>query len=794
MPEVDPVILQLRADNRRYIAELRNTTRVAETSLGRQEKSIKSLENTATRGFRGAAGALVGYLGVVGSLGAAREFLRIADSAKQIEAQLKLATRETGNFAQAQSDVRQIASATRSDLESTAQLYATFQRNARELGITQQQAARATETVTKAFQISGATAAEAAGGLRQFLQGLQSGTLRGEELNSVLENAPRLARLLADSLGVTIGQLRLMGAEGELSADRLVAALTERRFTDQIDSEFRELPVTFDQAMTQVKNTATIVFGAFDRGGQFSTALANFITQGTGGFAGLEKSAMAFGATISSEMAGIAKIFSNVIGELNKFKAALDGITGGSFSGALSNATRDVGSLIVGGPIWPLLRASPEFRQGKQARQDELFRTPGNRPLEFMLEAMGQAGRMGNIARPSSPATKKGSAGRKGGGRSAAADAERERIRAIRDNAARLREEARLQDELIAVRASLATTAADVLQFQLHMNDRDREARLADLQTQLDLKEIGEQEFAARQRTVDLIHAGNEERLRRDNEEAQARLDALSARDEIDTLKAEADLVETREARRDAEKRILDLAYAEEEAAIRRAAANGEIADLDEALARLRRRQLADNESLARAHESPLQSYARRMDRRNFRDDAERLVIEEIEHVRDGISSAISKAIGTKDPLIAGLINLLVEQLLIQPMVRALANAGGGGLLGGILGGIGSVFGVGRRATGGRVMAGRPYVVGEHGPETMVPDSNGVVVPNHRQAAGSGRAVTVVQNIRVDARNSVNPDGFERRILTISQQMAQEAYTSALRDGPVLEAKRRRYG
>src|SRR5690606_13272892 len=167
--------------------------------------------------------------------------------------------------------------------------------------------ARSTETITKAFQISGATAAEAAGGLRQFLQGIQSGTLRGEELNSVLENAPRLARALADGLNVTIGQLREMGQAGQLTGQEVIAALEGA--SAQIDAEFRELPITFDQAMQQVENAATITFGAFDRGGAFSEMLANFITDGTRGFADLEQAAMETGIDIRSTFEGLADVF-----------------------------------------------------------------------------------------------------------------------------------------------------------------------------------------------------------------------------------------------------------------------------------------------------------------------------------------------------------------------------------------------------------------------------------------------------------------------------------------------------
>lgn len=310
----EQVIVTVDARMARLRAEVQQSTSAWERGMARIRGSAADTEVRSVRSIRNIAGS-IGLIGVAaGTIAGARAFLNLADTAKTLEAQLRLATRESGSFVQAQEDVRRIASQTRSGLQETATLYATFQRNARELGITQEQAARATQSVSQAFLISGASAAEAAGGLRQFLQGVQSGTLRGEELNSVLENAPRLARLLADSLGVTIGELRRMGQEGELTGDKLIAALTERRFTDQLDAEFRELPVTFGQAMTQISNAALIAFGAFDRGGQFSQALANFATQGAESFSSIEADAEHSGAQIRATMEALADVFGPMVG------------------------------------------------------------------------------------------------------------------------------------------------------------------------------------------------------------------------------------------------------------------------------------------------------------------------------------------------------------------------------------------------------------------------------------------------------------------------------------------------
>lgn len=295
----------LRIDLGLNSATFQEGLRRSQSQLDRSQKRFQAV----ARGMSSVFAPLLTALSAGGLAASAGAFLDIADRARTMEATLRLATAASGDFSTAQEDVRRIANETRTGIEETSTLYASFQRNAQELGITQQEAARATQTVSEAFQISGASAAEAAGGLRQFMQGIQSGTLRGEELNSVLENAPRLARLLADSLGVTIGQLRAMGAEGELTADKLLRALTDRRFTAQIDAEFRQLPVTFGQAMTLVRNAAITTIGAFDRGGQFSQALANFASQGSDTFSGLARDAERAGAEVRAAFDGLGTLF-----------------------------------------------------------------------------------------------------------------------------------------------------------------------------------------------------------------------------------------------------------------------------------------------------------------------------------------------------------------------------------------------------------------------------------------------------------------------------------------------------
>ncbi|HET6536351.1 MAG TPA: tape measure protein [Sphingomicrobium sp.] len=308
---------------RRAQREVAQSAGAMKRSVSDLQLSFKEVATFSSRAFR--TGALL-FAGTFG----ARKLLEMADAAKTLSAQLRLATSQFGSFEQANKDVQAIAERSRSDLLATADLYAALMRNSDQFGATQAQVARVTETVSKAFKISGASADEAANATRQLVQAFQSGRLQGDEFRSMMENAPRLARLLADSLGKTVGELRNMSKEGKLTADVLVRAFSDRKFTDGIDAEFRALPVTFDQAMGQLYNAALITFSEFDRGGQFSQSIANFVSDGADGFERLGQSAHHFGEQVADTFAAIEEI-RNELAALHT-----DGI--GSFLG-LTNAT-----------------------------------------------------------------------------------------------------------------------------------------------------------------------------------------------------------------------------------------------------------------------------------------------------------------------------------------------------------------------------------------------------------------------------------------------------------------------
>ncbi len=123
--------------------------------------------------------------------------------------------------------------------------------------------------------MSGASANESQAALLQFGQALSAGVLRGEELNSVLEQAPALAKTLADGMGITVGQLRTLGQEGKLTAENVIQALQSQ--AGAVNQQFATIETTGGQALTVLSNSLIKVVGDLDVATGSSTAFAGVI-------------------------------------------------------------------------------------------------------------------------------------------------------------------------------------------------------------------------------------------------------------------------------------------------------------------------------------------------------------------------------------------------------------------------------------------------------------------------------------------------------------------------------------
>ncbi|WP_432755367.1 tape measure protein [Pseudomonas sp. WMBT8] len=238
-----------------------------------------SSSGSKVRGLEGSTGRLISTVsGLAAPLAAAFSAAKIVAAAEQytnLTNRLRLVTEGTEQLAYAQQSVYDIAQNSRQSLETTAQVYQRIAQNGRQLGLSFEDVAKVTETVAKTVALSGSSAQAADAAMVQFGQALASGTLRGDELNSILEQTPALAQAIARGLGVTIGQLRSLGAEGKLTSAAIVEALQKQK--DQVDQLSSSLNLTVGQAITAFNNALVATVGRLDEAAGASSRLANGI-------------------------------------------------------------------------------------------------------------------------------------------------------------------------------------------------------------------------------------------------------------------------------------------------------------------------------------------------------------------------------------------------------------------------------------------------------------------------------------------------------------------------------------
>jgi lambda family phage tail tape measure protein len=267
----DVTSLVLAVDSRQARTAAADLDRL--TASGRR---VEGAADTIRRSFRGLGAAL----GVVSAGAIVRAVVEQADAYSRLNARLRLVTASAGEFTRAQASIFEIAQRTRTGLGETAGLFGSLARSTEGLGKSQSEVLGVTETINQALQVSGTNAQSAAAALVQLGQGFASGTLRGEELNSVLEQAPRLAKAIADGLGVPIGKLRELGQQGKLTSQEVFNAL--QRSAGAIESEFRRLPLTVSSASTQAANALQKLIGVLDETSGATSSLANVISDAAG--------------------------------------------------------------------------------------------------------------------------------------------------------------------------------------------------------------------------------------------------------------------------------------------------------------------------------------------------------------------------------------------------------------------------------------------------------------------------------------------------------------------------------
>ncbi|EOZ8695664.1 tape measure protein [Proteus mirabilis] len=254
MAQVGEIVYQVQMD----VQQLLTSQRQLEQRLNRMDSSFnrtsQSVNNTerSMLSLSKVAASLAGYL-------SASMVASYSEAWTELNNKLSNSVRTSESLIDVTQRVFDISQATRSSLDATATLYARLERGTREYNTSAEDLAKLTSIINQGFIVSGATAQEAENAIIQLSQGIASGVLRGEEFNSVAEQGSRLMVALADSMGVGIGQLRKMAAEGKLTTDVVVKGLLSQG--DAIGKEFAKTTRTMSQAFQEAGNNLTKFLG-----------------------------------------------------------------------------------------------------------------------------------------------------------------------------------------------------------------------------------------------------------------------------------------------------------------------------------------------------------------------------------------------------------------------------------------------------------------------------------------------------------------------------------------------------
>lgn len=315
--------------------------------VGAELDGISTKLDVMDQSARGAAtgtSSLRNMLAGIVTVGAAAEILRLADSCTTLRTNLKLSSNSAAEASVAYERLFQISQQARVSFIELGETYGTIARAGRELGVSQDRLLAVTQTIGMAMTIGGGSAQSMQAALVQLGQGLSSGTLRGEELNSILEQTPRLAKALADGMGVSVGQLRSLGEQGKLTAETVINAL--EKSGPQLAKEMDSASVTVGQAWTMVRNSLTKFVGDADTASGASSKLA-------GGLQNLSSMVDTVGNTIKQNEAAFSALLTGLASA-----AIVSGIaaTAGSIT-TLITAVKALGLVVLANPIVASLAA-----------------------------------------------------------------------------------------------------------------------------------------------------------------------------------------------------------------------------------------------------------------------------------------------------------------------------------------------------------------------------------------------------------------------------------------------------
>ncbi len=201
---------------------------------------------------------IMGFVGAYAGIQTIGNVINLSDQMSQTESKLGMILDKQTDINQMEKMIFQAAQNSRTEYQSTADMIGRIGNNAKGVFKSNAELVKFAEILNKKYIIAGASSEEMKNSLIQLTQGLGSGVLRGEELNSVFESAPNIIQSIADYLGVPIGKIREMAANGKLTADVVKNAILSS--VDETNAQFDKMSTTWSQRWTMIKNNALMAF------------------------------------------------------------------------------------------------------------------------------------------------------------------------------------------------------------------------------------------------------------------------------------------------------------------------------------------------------------------------------------------------------------------------------------------------------------------------------------------------------------------------------------------------------
>jgi len=299
--DVGALVLQMSADLKHFESELKKAQGMTNKAMRAMEKRVREADKRIDNHFKNMGRRAAAAFGAIGAALGMRELANMADQWSDLNARLTLATGSVHAGADAMERLGQVANRSYSSLETTVEAFISNSTALKELGYNTQQQLDYTEALNNALVISGAKGDRAKAVMNALSKAMAGGKLSGQNLNTVIEQGGRVAEALAESMGVSVNQLRQLGAEGKITTKEMFGITSQ---LGKLGKELDRMDSTIGDGFTLIKNALLNYVGSADQATAISGTLAKGLEIIARNFNVLGDTALMVASLIASSLIG----------------------------------------------------------------------------------------------------------------------------------------------------------------------------------------------------------------------------------------------------------------------------------------------------------------------------------------------------------------------------------------------------------------------------------------------------------------------------------------------------------